>query len=69
MDGGCSLRCGLPRHVDGNVHDNIEPVGTIDCFPVWESVTEVVEEGRQAFPLRQKEYGFSIDGPVTTLAS
>ena len=46
------------RDAEDNTRGKIDPVGSIDCAPVRESITTIMEGGRQAFELRQKKYGF-----------
>ncbi|MGA3333141.1 MAG: TrlF family AAA-like ATPase [Terracidiphilus sp.] len=36
----------------------IDPVGSIDCEPVRETITSVMEGGKRAFELRREKYGF-----------
>jgi chromosome segregation protein len=41
-----------------NTRGKIDPVGSIDCTPVREMITKIMEGGRQAFELRKDKYGF-----------
>jgi len=43
---------------DGQTHGEIEHQGAIDCKPVREAITAVMEGGRKAFDLRRQKYGF-----------
>lgn len=46
------------RDASDNTQGRINPVGSIDCSSVRNSITTVMEGGRAAFELRQKKYGF-----------
>ena len=41
-----------------NTRGKIDPIGSIDCRPVRDAITAVMEGGRHAFELRQQKYGF-----------
>jgi chromosome segregation protein len=43
---------------EGRSIGKIEYQGSIDCKPVREAITEVMEGGRKAFDLRRQKYGF-----------
>jgi type III restriction enzyme len=46
------------RDSGDNTRGKIDPVGSIDCKPVRETITAVMEGGRAAFELRKSKYGF-----------
>ena len=46
------------RVAEDNTRGKIDPVGSIDCTPVRDTIAKIMEGGRQAFELRQKKYGF-----------
>jgi len=46
------------RDAGDNTRGKIDPVGSIDCAPVREMITTIMEGGRQAFELRKNKYGF-----------
>jgi len=46
------------RDAGDNTRGKIDPVGSIDCAPVRETITTIMEGGRQAFELRKNKYGF-----------
>ena len=46
------------RDAGDNTRGKIDPVGSIDCATVRETITTIMEGGRQAFELRKNKYGF-----------
>jgi type III restriction enzyme len=50
--------CFRYRNEADNTQGKIDPLGSIDCAPVRESITKVMEGGRSAFELRKTKYGF-----------
>ncbi len=46
------------RNEGDNTQGKIEHVGSIDCAPIRETITKVMEGGRDAFELRKNKYGF-----------
>lgn len=46
------------RDAGDNTRGKIDPVGSIDCAPVRETITAIMEGGRQAFESRREKYGF-----------
>lgn len=42
----------------GNTRGVIDPLGSIDCKPVREAITKVMEGGKVAFEMRRSKYGF-----------
>jgi type III restriction enzyme len=42
----------------GNAQGRIAPIGSIDCAPVREAITNVMEGGKVAFEMRRDKYGF-----------
>ena len=46
------------RAPNDNTRGKIGPVGSIDCSGVRDTITAVMEGGRQAFELRKQKYGF-----------
>lgn len=43
---------------DGKSYGKVANEGSIDCAPVREAITEVMEGGRKAFELRRQKYGY-----------
>ena len=41
-----------------NTRGKIDPAGSIDCEGIRETITRVMEGGRQAFEMRKNKYGF-----------
>ncbi len=52
------VACFAYRDPSDNTRGKIDPVGSIDCSPVRETITTVMEGGREAFELRKNKYGF-----------
>ena len=52
------VACFKYRDQNDNTVGLISPVGSIDCQPVRETITSVMEGGRRAFELRGEKYGF-----------
>lgn len=52
------VACFKYRDQNDNTAGLISPVGSIDCEPVRETITAVMEGGRRAFELRREKYGF-----------
>jgi chromosome segregation protein len=52
------VACYAYRDPNDNTRGKIDPVGSIDCKPVRETITSVMEGGRRAFELRKQKYGF-----------
>jgi chromosome segregation protein len=46
------------RDAGDNTRGKIDPVGSIDCAEVRDTITTVMEGGRAAFELRKNKYGF-----------
>ena len=46
------------RNAGDNTRGHISPIGSIDCAPVRNTITAIMEGGRQAFELRMNKYGF-----------
>ncbi|HEY3705987.1 MAG TPA: hypothetical protein VGL22_13055, partial [Terracidiphilus sp.] len=52
------VACFKYRDQNDNSAGLISPVGSIDCEPVRETITSVMEGGKRAFELRREKYGF-----------
>jgi chromosome segregation protein len=52
------VACFKYRDQNDNTTGLISPIGSIDCQPVRETITSVMEGGRRAFELRREKYGF-----------
>ena len=52
------VACFKYRDQNDNTAGLISPVGSIDCGPVRETITSVMEGGKRAFELRREKYGF-----------
>jgi len=52
------VACFKYRDQNNNSAGLISPVGSIDCEPVRETITSVMEGGKRAFELRREKYGF-----------
>lgn len=52
------VACFKYRDHNDNTAGVISPVGSIDCEPVRETITSVMEGGKRAFELRREKYGF-----------
>jgi type III restriction enzyme len=52
------VACFKYRDQNDNTVGLISPIGSIDCEPVRETITSVMEGGKTAFELRREKYGF-----------
>lgn len=52
------VACFKYRDQNDNTSGLISPLGSIDCEPIREMITSVMEGGKRAFELRKEKYGF-----------
>lgn len=52
------VACFKYQNQNDNTQGHISPIGSIDCQPVREAITDVMEGGKRAFELRREKYGF-----------